>query len=72
MTKELEDLSNLHESQILKEKKHVFIFQLTLGVLFYWRGHEFYFVNFKAFFFFFFFFFKKITNLNTQDSMSLP
>ena len=55
MTKELEDLSNLHESQILKEKKHVFIFQLTLGVLFYWRGHEFYFVNFKAFFFFFFF-----------------
>ena len=69
MTKELEDLSNLHESQILKEKKHVFIFQLTLGVLFYWRGHEFYFVNFKAFFFFFF---QKITNLNTQDSMSLP
>lgn len=53
MTKELQDLSNLHESQILKEKKHVFIFQLTLGVLFYWRGHEFYFVNFKAFFFFF-------------------
>lgn len=68
MTKELQDLSNLHESQILKEKKHVFIFQLTLGVLFYWRGHEFYFVNFKAFFFFF----QKITNLNTLDSMSLP
>lgn len=68
MTKELQDLSNLHESQILKEKKHVFIFQLTLGVLFYWRGHEFYFVNFKVFFFFF----QKITNLNTLDSMSLP
>ena len=68
MTKELQDLSNLHESQILKEKKHVFIFQLTLGFLFYWRGHEFYFVNFKAFFFFF----QKITNLNTLDSMSLP
>lgn len=41
------------------------IFQLTLGVLFYWRGREFYLVNFKAFSFL-------IMNLNTLDSMSLP
>ena len=32
MTKELEDLSNLHESQILKEKKHVFIFHFANNI----------------------------------------